>query len=170
MERATNGTYGAPFVDAETVRNPTSQLAASRFNRMADDVAQMTRVSPRGWARVVTYSAGATKTYAAGEVTAEMAWGNSDALKPVVTKTANGRYTFTFPTTYVDGNTPSTTESTAISFAEVSLMFDPTTSNGFATLESISSNVVKVCVWTTAAAPAVLGDHAAAATIQLQVR
>ena len=140
MEKSVQGTYGGPVVDAAPVRNPTSQLAAAKFNRLAEDAAQMTRTSPRGWVRFATYSAGATKTYAAGEVTAEMAWGNGDAMKPIVTKTANGRYTLTFPTTYTDGNTPATVESTALVFALPVLMFDPTTRNGVAQLESISAN------------------------------
>lgn len=109
MQNSTIATYGGPYVDASAVNNPTSQLAAAKGNRAFEDLAQLTRVGYRAIVRFTTTATAAPVTYAAANVSAETAWGNSDAYKPTVAKTATGIYTVTFAASYTDGLSESET-------------------------------------------------------------
>ena len=103
MIEATLGTYGGPFADAETVENPNTQVAASLYNRKAEDVAQLTRTGYRAIVKFTPTAAAAPVTYAASAVTIDTMWGDGTAYKPTVAKTATGVYTVTFAASYDDG-------------------------------------------------------------------
>jgi hypothetical protein len=103
-ELATIGTYGGIKEDAAPVENVKSQVAASEWNRKAEDTAQMTRTSPKVIVSFPTDAAGGTPfAIAEANVTVRAQWGTGDSAKPVVTKTSDpGRYTLTFETEYAD--------------------------------------------------------------------
>ncbi len=101
-ESSTLGTYGGPKENAQPVSNPLTQFDADQLNRLFEDVAHMTRTSCK--ARVVftaTNTAGPT-TVAPSSVSAKTQWGSGSSQKPVVTKSADGLYAITFPTTFTD--------------------------------------------------------------------
>lgn len=103
MEPRTIGNYTGPKVDAKPVANITTQLPASAWNRQAEDTAQLTRTAPRA---IVVFTATAVApptTVASANVTVRSLWGTGDAQKPTISKTATGRYTLTFSTSYNDG-------------------------------------------------------------------
>lgn len=103
MLPATLSDYGAPFQNVRPVRDPTTQLDAVKYDRMAEDVAQGTRTAPRAEVSFLTTATAAPTTVAAGNVTCFTVWGSGSAQKPVVTKTATGAYTLTWTATFDDG-------------------------------------------------------------------
>ena len=94
--------YGGAYSDAKPVQDPTTQVSAAYFNRMAEDLAQLTRMAPKAIIRW-------TGTASAGNITLNSAdvrtlWGNGLSYAPTVsTAGGTGPYTVTFPTTYTDG-------------------------------------------------------------------
>ena len=103
MLPATLSDYGAPYQDVRPVRDPTTQAAAEKYNRMAEDTAQGTRTAPRAEVSFLTTATAAPTTVAAGNVACFTVWGSGSAQKPVVTKTATGAYTLTWTATFDDG-------------------------------------------------------------------
>lgn len=103
MLPATLSDYGAPFQNVRPVRDPTTQLDAVKYDRMAEDVAQGTRTIQRAAVSFLTTATAAPTTVAAGNVTCFTVWGSGSAQKPVVTKTATGSYTLTWTATFDDG-------------------------------------------------------------------
>jgi uncharacterized metal-binding protein len=69
--------YGIPYVDQESVSNPETQAAANKFNRMGEDVAQMTRTSVKV---DVLFSTTATAAVVAVIPTSGKATSYADAL------------------------------------------------------------------------------------------
>jgi hypothetical protein len=102
MLPATLSDYGAPYQNVRPVRDPTTQAAAERYNRMAEDVAQGTRTAIRAEVSFLT-SAGVNGAISAGNVTHFSVWGSGSAQKPTVAKTGTGQYTLTWATTADDG-------------------------------------------------------------------
>ena len=95
--------YGMPdggFKDGEgiAVVDPTTDQSAAGASAQMVDTAQMTRTAVRCWVRFV---AGASPTLAATNPHEAM-WGNSNAVTPVVGKTATGTWTVTWPATVTD--------------------------------------------------------------------
>ena len=70
MLPATLSDYGAPYQDVRPVRDPTTQAAAEKYNRMAEDVAQATRPIQRV---AVSFLTTATAARACASVSAAMA-------------------------------------------------------------------------------------------------
>jgi hypothetical protein len=103
MLPATLSDYGAPYQDVRSTRDPTTQLAAAKYNRMVEDAAQGTRTAPRAEVSFLTTATAAPTTVSAGNVTCFTVWGSGSAQKPVVTKTATGSYTLTWTATFDDG-------------------------------------------------------------------
>ena len=103
MLPATLSDYGAPFQNVRPVRDPTTQLDAVKYDRMAEDTAQGTRTAPRAEVSFLTTATAAPTTVSAGNVTCFTVWGSGSAQKPVVTKTATGAYTLTWTATFDDG-------------------------------------------------------------------
>jgi hypothetical protein len=94
--------YGGPKVDAKPVQNPESELTAGEYNREAEDVAQLTCCKVQAVVRFNTTAVAAPVVYATAAVQHRSLWGNGDAQKPTVTKTATGRYTIAYPATFTD--------------------------------------------------------------------
>jgi hypothetical protein len=92
--------YGIPYVDQESVSNPETQAAANKFNRMGEDVAQMTRTSVKV---DVLFSTTATAAVVAVTPTSgKTQWGTGSSYLPTISKTATGTYVITWATSYVD--------------------------------------------------------------------
>ena len=87
---------GGPFVDAVPPADPQAEVSADQFNRLLEDVAQLTRppVKARVW--FVTSAVAAPFDYLPAAVSHCSQWGNGSAQKPVVRKTADGLYTITY--------------------------------------------------------------------------
>lgn len=94
--------YGGVKLDALPMSNPETQLSAAQFNRLAADAAQMTNTILRAAVIFPTVAAVAPQTVPAASVNHRSVWGNGAAQKPVVTKTAPGRYTITYATSFTD--------------------------------------------------------------------
>jgi hypothetical protein len=105
----------------------------------------MTRVTWRATVSFPTVAAAAPQTVPAGSVVAHTVWGSGSAQKPVVTKTALGRYTLTYATTYTD----------ALSVVETVGFFEPcaqtrssdTADTVEARVLTVSGNVITVGVY-----------------------
>lgn len=172
MLPATLSNYGAPFQDVRPVRDPTTQAAAARYNRMAEDVAQGTRTAVRAEVSFLT-SAGGAGTIAAGNVTHFSVWGSGSPMKPTVAKTATGKYTLTWPTSAADGlvgvqNMESVAVTENIVFTmPVGAPNVRGTTAGWARVASIASNVVTVEVFNASGS---LSDLSGAANIDLALR
>ena len=99
-------TYGGPYTNADPVQDPTTEVNDDEFNEALADIAACTRMVGRAWVSFigVTYTSG-TQSIATEDHDA--VWGASGAVEPVVTQTATGIYTVTWPATVDDelGNT-----------------------------------------------------------------
>lgn len=92
--------YGSPFVDAEATANPTTELAASQFNRLSEDSAQMTRTSTKIMVKFATSAGGAG---AIPVVDSTSQWGEGISFTPTAVKTStNGVYLITYAVEYDD--------------------------------------------------------------------
>jgi hypothetical protein len=102
MGARTIESYGGIKENLFEVEYPTAEQSAGDHNRQAEDTAQMTRTAAfaRGW--FVTTAAAAPATVSPSNVVIRSLAGNGSAQKPIVTKTATGLYTVTFPETYTD--------------------------------------------------------------------
>lgn len=103
--------YGGQYRNARPVKDPTTEPAAEYDNRLREDVAQMTRTSPRAWFSFNTVASGtATVT------DRETHWGTGASYAPEVERTGVGTYEATFASTYTDGLTGSEQETNTVSF------------------------------------------------------
>lgn len=93
------GDYGAPYVNKGAIEDPTAEADADKYNRMAEDVAQMSRTSPRVILHFPTVASGnSTPSYT------ETQWGSGASYYPTtVTRSGVGAYTITYPTSFNDG-------------------------------------------------------------------
>jgi hypothetical protein len=101
LDRKTAEQYGAgqSLSDAEPVDDPTTELAAAYYQRLAEDVAQLTRTAPRAILVWTTKGAGVVGT----AVRTKTMWGDTLSFAPTVTRNGVGDYTLTYPATYNDG-------------------------------------------------------------------
>lgn len=88
--------YGGPYVDREVLKNPESQVAADKGNRVFEDVAQLTRTSVRA---MVHFHPGASDPAVLWHWSL---WGSSNTERPTITRSSAGRYTVTYPATLTD--------------------------------------------------------------------
>lgn len=95
-------TYGGVFVDANVVENPQKELSAVYYDRLAEDTAQMSRTTIKARCSFIPTAAAAPVTLDPSTVTSRSHWGTGSPQKPVVTKTATGAYTITYPATFTD--------------------------------------------------------------------
>lgn len=102
MLPSTIGTFGGPKENAEPVENPRTQIGEEEYNKLLEAVAQLTRTPIRALVLFTTTAVGHPVTYASTAVTVRSLWGNGDAYKPTVTKTAAGLYTVQFLADYAD--------------------------------------------------------------------
>ena len=91
--------YGGPFLDAFVAENPETDLSASEGNRAFEDTAQMTHTAVRAEVSFTTTVVAAPTTVVP---TTNTVWGSGAGQLPTVAKTATGRYTVTYATTFAD--------------------------------------------------------------------
>jgi hypothetical protein len=138
--------YGVPYVDQETVSNPETQMAANRFNRCAEDVAQMTRVAKK--VDVLFTTTSTAGPVAVTPTSGKTQWGTGSSYLPTITKTATGEYEIEWDESYDDAlvgtsaDAVSETETLALTRAEAVVQGDVT---GYAHA-SASGNTVLVFV------------------------
>lgn len=91
--------YGAPYANKGAVEDPTTEADADKYNRLAEDSAQMTRTSARYIVHFPTVASGTTTaTYA------ETQWGSGVSYYPTsITRTGTGRYQIVLPASFNDG-------------------------------------------------------------------
>ncbi len=172
MLPATLSDYGAPYQDVRPVRDPTTQAAAEKYNRMAEDVAQATRPIQRAAVSFLTTATAAPTTVAAGNVTCFTVWGSGSAQKPVVTKTATGAYTLTWTATFDDGlvgveNMEDVAETESVVFTMPVGAPNVRSAGARANILTIASNVVTVEVYDNTGA---LSDISGGVAIDLALR
>src|SRR5574340_595823 len=90
MLAKTIASYGGAYSDSEPVEDPTSQISAANFNRLAEDVALLTGGPLKAWVLFPTVAAGASTVSAAKSI-----W-------PTVARTNTGLYTATYSAAYTD--------------------------------------------------------------------
>jgi len=160
MIRKTIASYGGPYVDGTVVVNPESENPSEFDNKALDDCAAMTNTAVRSWVEFLT---NASTNPAAADTSHLSLWGSGTTGKPVVTRTAAGKYTITLPTTYVDGN--SETQTVSIIYARVSVRIDNDTIY-LSKVKTIAGNVVTILVTDVAGTPS---DAAGAAYVLVEM-
>lgn len=83
-------TYGPPLRDYDEVVDPETEISATKLEALAVDVAAMTYVVPRAWAKV---TAGRSPAIAAHSAV----WGDAAAVEPTVASTDVGKHIVTWP-------------------------------------------------------------------------
>ena len=105
-------TYGGPYTDAEVVENPEIEQGADAYNRHAEDTAIMSRLTPAWHVKFTLDSASlAPVTLSSASIAVRGPGGNSNDMKPTITKDDVGTYTLVFPESFTDslGETIDTT-------------------------------------------------------------
>ena len=156
--------YGGPFVDERVVKNPQSQVSADFYNRQSEDAAQGTRVVYRAIVSFTTTTTAATTTVADNRVNVWSVWGTGSAQKPVVTKTATGKYTLTFAASFTDAL--GVVESVDFEVGHADILHSSDTWAG-SKLAAISSNIVDVKVYDNSLA---LSDLTGTAVVTVWLR
>jgi hypothetical protein len=91
---------GLPYSNYAPVANPEYDPDATYFETAFCAVAGMSHTAARAW--VVVSGAAASAGLMVRDHAA--AWGDTDAVKPTLARTATGAYTITWATSYVDLN------------------------------------------------------------------
>jgi hypothetical protein len=92
--------FGLPMSDYAPVANPETDVSYYQLENMAIGVAGMSHTAPRAW--VVVSGAAASAGLMLRDHDA--VWGDTDAVKPTIARSATGAYTITWSTSYVDMN------------------------------------------------------------------
>lgn len=148
MQARTLGEYGAPYVDARPIQNPTTQLAASKANRLMEDAAQLTRTGYRAIVRVEVKPGQPTVLQAH-----ETIWGSGSTTAPTIVDVAPGIVRLDFASSYTDGLGES--EPVAFAFAHASL--GASTAPGLAIVNDLGSNFAEITLRDLAGAVGDLG-------------
>lgn len=152
--------YGGIRTDAKPSQNPESEVAASQYNRLQEDVAQLTRPGPKAIVYFDTHAWAGSYTYPASAITTRAQWGTGDSAKPTVSQTAAGRYTLTWSSSYADAL--SVSESLSFIDAECSAYSsDPLDDFSDTRPLTVTSNAVTI-VTKAGGAAADVGDNSAA--------
>lgn len=129
--------YGGPFVDAKPVSNPTSQVSAARFNRLAEDGAELTRTGIRAIVHFIPVTVGdPTVAYHTS------VWGSSSTERPTITRGGTGLYTIEYAASFTDPL--GVVESVSLVSAMTGIVSD---NNDRVTVADVSSNQAVVKVW-----------------------
>jgi exosortase/archaeosortase len=144
MQKLAVTTLGGPFVDAIPVADPESEMAADEGNVLLETVAQGSYTSPATVGTFIATATAATVNVDATNVAHSSHWGSTSATKPTVTKTATGRYTLTFPVSWVNGL--SVTESVSLFTGSVTARTGDPDDEPSAEVLTISANVVTIGV------------------------
>ena len=144
MDPITIANLGGPYTDAVPADNPETDLDADNGNLALEIVAQASQTVERARCMFVTTAVAAPTTVLAADVSNVSNWGSGTAQKPVVTKTAVGRYTLTYAATYVDGL--GDTETVAFTLPWCQAWGADPLDDLYARVLSIASNVITVVV------------------------
>lgn len=100
-------TYGLPKEDFGPIINPLREISSTEFESIACDLASLTHVSPRAWARVES-----------GEIVEHAAvWGDTESVKPTIQKVSDGVFTLTWAESFSNLNpTPQRAETVSPNF------------------------------------------------------
>ena len=90
---------GIAIVNAEPVEDPTSELDATYYQRLAEDAAQFSRTSLKAIVFWTTKGSGSVGT----AVRWRTAWGDTGTYEPTIARSGAGAYTLTFAANYADG-------------------------------------------------------------------
>lgn len=92
-------TYGGEFSNADATIDPTTDLDAAYYNRLAMHVAQMSHTTAKAVLQFPTISSVANTTPSATMTH----WGSGASYYPTtVARTATGAYTITYPSSFVN--------------------------------------------------------------------
>jgi hypothetical protein len=144
MQKLSITALGGPFVDALPVADPESEMAADEGNVLLESVAQGSLTSPATVGTFAATSTAATVNVDAANVAHQSHWGNGSSTKPTVTKTATGRYTLTFPASWVNGL--GVTESVSLFTGRVTARTGDPNDEPSAEVLTVSANVVTIAV------------------------
>lgn len=130
---------GLPFENATEVADPNTDVSATFYETLCITVAAMSHTAPRAWAIVSAAASGSTTGVLLRDHDAM--WGDTNAVKPTVTRTATGAYTVAWAASYQDLNpTPARVVTTATNLRTCSLQRHDA-GRGWA---SLSGNTVSV--------------------------
>lgn len=90
-------TYGLPKTDYDTVVDPTKELAAAEYEAMAVDVAGLTHAACKAWAYITGGASPVVSDHGA-------VWGDTEAVKPTVSRSGAGIFVVTWAASYYDLN------------------------------------------------------------------
>jgi hypothetical protein len=128
--------YSGPKADARPIKDPTTQVSADDYNKLANDAAQVSRTVTR--ARCEFLPANPPAIVSAGSI-----WGNGNAQRPSIQRLEVGRYQLTYPTALPD----ELGANEAVSFVDAQAPTVKSTSPAFALMESVNANVAIVRVF-----------------------
>lgn len=154
--------YGGVFSDAFSVEDATTEISSTFDNRLHEDTAQMSRTTRKVLVQFPTTSAGAPATVVATAGRSHA--GVSSGLLPTVSKTATGRYTLTWPSSFTDALQEA--ETLSLTFARGSVMHN--TTFGRVQCTAAGANVVLVSVITNNAGTDTLSDLGGGITIEVE--
>lgn len=137
--------YGGIKQNLLDVESAEHEEDAAEANRKAEDLAQMTHLSHFASVYFRSTSDAAPTAVVASNVTVRSHAGNGSSAKPVITKTATGLYTLTWPASYTDAL--GVVEPIVIAFAKAQLTG---TTLGFAHVLGWSNITVDIRLVTTA--------------------
>jgi hypothetical protein len=89
--------FGGPFVDGKPISNPQTQVSAEKLNRALEDTAQLTRTGTRAILHFLPVAAGDPVVAYHTSV-----WGSGSEQWPTLTRSAVGRYSVTYPSSFTD--------------------------------------------------------------------
>lgn len=91
---------GGTKTDYSPVEDSTTDVAATEWNTIANNVAGLSYTCPRAWRRFTTANTSAPTD--PGSNSHGAVWGNDPSVKPTVARTATGTYTVTWTATQND--------------------------------------------------------------------
>lgn len=92
----TLSTFGAPYQDADSVVDPTTDLASQAMNRLIAQVCMLSRTATKAWVRF-SVVAGVVAI-----VDHDAVWGTGAGVAPTVVRTSQGRFSVTWASAYSD--------------------------------------------------------------------
>jgi len=101
------GDLGVPKADYAPTADPTKEISAAEYNRMAISLSMVTYTAPRAWVVVSAAASAGTmvRTHSA-------MWGDTTAVKPTVTATSTGVFAITWPASVQDLHPVASSQST----------------------------------------------------------
>lgn len=108
-----NATFGAPYQNADTVVDPTTEVESDYINRLIAQVTMLSHTAPKAWVRCTV--SGLVVSVADHDAV----WGNTPAVAPTVARIGTGHFSVTWATAYDD--LQATPESHSVSIRAVNV-------------------------------------------------